>query len=200
MVRRGALSAGVRHAGIPWVTTPGHSGKGFFVSSSKLQDYMASLLIEHLPNATLYENHRPLWLMSPDGTRLELDFFIPTLRTAFEVQGGQHDQYVQHFHGSPEGYAAQLERDEAKRTICEASGIRLVEIRSEQEALLAVGEICDEAIADAYPPLVAKAMAFFWSAGAPQRDHNGQWVFGKWRRVALAEGFRFLGLQAKDHG
>ena len=63
-------------------------------------------------------------------TRMSLDFFIPRLSIAYEVQGRQHDEFVQHFHGTMEGFKAQKKRDKNKQEWCDLNNIVLVEIRS----------------------------------------------------------------------
>lgn len=54
------------------------------MATSKLQKYTSSLLGKHFGEYTIRENHRPEWMMSRDGKRLELDFFIEELNFAIE--------------------------------------------------------------------------------------------------------------------
>ena len=49
-------------------------------------------------------------------------------KIAIEVQGGQHIEYVKHFHGNRLKYVDQLKRDKKKLDFCEINDIKLVEI------------------------------------------------------------------------
>lgn len=71
------------------------------------------------------ENARPIWLITEQGERCELDFLIEPIRLAIEIQGDQHYRYTPHFHGSYENFLAQQRRDEFKRIVCAAKGIKL---------------------------------------------------------------------------
>ena len=59
-------------------------------------------------------------------TTLYLDFYIPLIATAIEVQGQQHSQFVQHFHGTRMGFIAQKRNDADKKRWCDLNNIRLV--------------------------------------------------------------------------
>jgi hypothetical protein len=68
------------------------------------------------------------------GSRLTLDFYNATLRTAVEIQGQQHTKYVKFFHGKSKlNYIKQLKNDQDKFNFCEKNDIRLVEIFKEEE-------------------------------------------------------------------
>jgi len=110
-----------------------HKRSGLFVSTSKLQRYTSSMLSLHLGQYTIRENTRPNWLRMPDGTRLELDFFIEEILVAIEVQGQQHYVYTPHFHSTYDDFRNRLERDRFKRDCCLAHGITFVEIASKQD-------------------------------------------------------------------
>lgn len=64
-------------------------------------------------------------------TRLSLDFYMPHHGIAFEFQGIQHDEYIEHFHGDKEGFERQKARDARKREWCEINDILLVEVRTD---------------------------------------------------------------------
>lgn len=93
------------------------------------------LLGEKLKECFPFDNFvkiRPDWLKNPNTNRnLELDFYCETLKLAFEFQGEQHRIYSGHFHGHPENYNKQLERDNIKRKLCKKKGVLLVEIFEE---------------------------------------------------------------------
>lgn len=109
--------------------------------TSKLQEQVAEFIYRTCRHYTIYENYRPEWLISDRGTRLELDFYVPEILLAVEVQGAQHYVYIEHFHKNPEGFQRRLTDDEYKRDYCEKHKIRLVEIASEQEIQNLVGII-----------------------------------------------------------
>ncbi len=86
-----------------------------------------------LNGVAILENKRPDWLVSSQGERLELDFYIPELDIAIEVQGKQHYTFVPHFHLSRNGFSEQLRRDREKRYLCDRKGITLLEVASDTE-------------------------------------------------------------------
>jgi len=57
---------------------------------------------------------------------LFLDFFIPSVMTAFEVHGKQHYEYTPFFHKSKLGYIHAQQRDELKKDWCVRNDIDLV--------------------------------------------------------------------------
>ena len=70
---------------------------------------------------------RPKWLRNPKtGYPLELDFYIPELKIAFEVQGRQHYEPVD-FWGGEEAFQGVRERDQQKRNQCFMMGVILYE-------------------------------------------------------------------------
>ena len=70
---------------------------------------------------------RPKWLRNPKtGYPLELDYYIPELKIAFEVQGRQHYKAIDHW-GGVENFQQVQERDQQKRTLCFMKGVTLYE-------------------------------------------------------------------------
>lgn len=108
--------------------------------SSKLQKEIAHLLTAN--GIEFVENSRPHWLLSGRGTRLELDFYIPGIGVAIEVQGEQHERYVKFFHKDYSAFLRTKEDDGAKRARCAECGIRLFVVYDSQDAESAVTEIC----------------------------------------------------------
>lgn len=108
---------------------------------SKLQKFTATTLYQEFPHLTIKENYWPEWLQNPDGGFLELDFYLPEIKIAIEVQGKQHYEYVPYFHGNYDGFLAQLKRDQIKRDTCAIEGIRLIEIDNEQDLVLFIQSI-----------------------------------------------------------
>lgn len=93
-----------------------------WVSETTMLEIVRSLF----PAERVMDHYRPPWL---DG--LELDVYLPNRRLAFEYMGIQHFQPVERF-GGMEAFASRLERDRRKRTICEARGIRLIDVRYDE--------------------------------------------------------------------
>lgn len=122
--------------------SPNPAERRFFIlPTSKLQSRVSELLSVFLGGYTIRENIRPEWLVSENGNRLELDFFVEELNTAIEVQGEYHYRFVPFFHNDASGFKKRLELDRRKKEICEARGIRLFHIDNEQDALLAIDEM-----------------------------------------------------------
>jgi very-short-patch-repair endonuclease len=64
---------------------------------------------------------------------LRLDFYIPDLNVAFEMDGEQHFEYIDHFHKTKSEYYISQNRDEQKDYICEQLGINLIRFRYDDE-------------------------------------------------------------------
>lgn len=67
-------------------------------------------------------------------TRLSLDFYIPHRKMAVEVQGEQHDEMNPFFHRTNTDFEEQKQRDEVKNFFCELNGIKLLLVRTRNEA------------------------------------------------------------------
>jgi hypothetical protein len=67
------------------------------------------------------------------GLKLYIDFFLPTKKLAFEIQGKQHSKYSEFFHGSMKGFKRSLERDKNKAEWCRINSITLVTVDSLEE-------------------------------------------------------------------
>lgn len=100
---------------------------------SNLEQTVSKKLRMVLNGVAILENTRPDWLISSQGERLELDFYIPELDLAIEVQGQQHYTFVPHFHFNQNGFSDQLRRDREKRYLCEHKGLFLLEIASSDQ-------------------------------------------------------------------
>ncbi len=108
---------------------------------SKLHEYTLDRINSKFPHLKARENYYPDWLLSPVGTRLELDIFIDDLKIAAEIQGGQHSFYVPFFHGTRENFEKQKQYDEHKKVVCRIEGVKLYDIATEQDADIMIYEI-----------------------------------------------------------
>ena len=93
---------------------------------SKLSDYVYELLKKIFPHNLI----KAEYYIKYKGTRLFFDFYIKDLGILIEVQGKQHDEYVEHFHGDREGFIVSKRRDNLKKEYCQENDLILIEIRS----------------------------------------------------------------------
>lgn len=113
------------------------------MATSKLQNYVAGKLNQSFGNLKIYENYRPDWMRGPELERLELDFYIPELGIAIEVQGNQHYEFVEFFHKTVDEFETRKERDKAKIGLCDGRGIILTLIHTELDADIFISNLKD---------------------------------------------------------
>jgi hypothetical protein len=87
---------------------------------SELHLQARTLLKTEFPNDLILEE------LTIPGEQLYLDFYIPRLKIAVEVQGEQHFRYVAHFHGSIASFKRGKINDKRKHEWCIINNIRLV--------------------------------------------------------------------------
>ncbi len=103
--------------------------KGVAMATSKLQSKTKERLLVILNKYRVIENYRPNWLKNPvTGRNLEIDLYLPEVKIGIEVQGKQHFEYIPIFHQSEDGFAAQKQRDEIKKSLCSKHGVILFEV------------------------------------------------------------------------
>ena len=111
------------------------------MATSKLQRKFGDMLDKNFPRLDIKENHKPNWLISSGNTQLELDFYIEELGLAYEVQGAQHFEYVPFFHKSMDDFKLRRKYDEEKYNLCCGRRVKLIEIMTETDAIVAIENI-----------------------------------------------------------
>jgi hypothetical protein len=61
------------------------------------------------------------------GNSVYIDFFLPIMKIAVEVQGEQHYKFISHFHRNKLSFAKARTRDKQKKEWCELNDIVLIE-------------------------------------------------------------------------
>jgi len=90
-------------------------------SKSDAQHSVGKILSEMFPLCGILEEF-PCF-----GTSgLHLDFFIPSLKIAFEYNGPQHEHFIQHFHKTKERFVRGKLNDDRKHRWCLLNGIKLI--------------------------------------------------------------------------
>src|SRR3954466_384223 len=89
------------------------------LNSSQLHTHTINLLRSIYPAVQLLEE------VYIPGEDLYIDIYIPSLKTAVECQGAQHDKHNKFFHGhTVKGFHRSLDRDRRKKDWCDLNGIR----------------------------------------------------------------------------
>lgn len=86
---------------------------------SNLQYKIGQKLIKILNGFTVLEE------FNIPGTKLKVDFFVPRLKLAIEVQGIQHYKFNKFYYKSIENFKRQQANDKMKEAWCILNGIRL---------------------------------------------------------------------------
>jgi hypothetical protein len=84
--------------------------------------YFEALTGEKFPKS------RPDWLLNSRSNRMELDGFCENLSIAFEHQGKQHFEKVEHFNRRDETLEQRKKDDAKKRYLCKLNQIYLIEV------------------------------------------------------------------------
>ena len=66
-------------------------------------------------------------------TRLRLDFFLPQIKIAVEVQGAQHSTWNSFFYNTVGDFRRAQQRDEEKVLWCKLNDIQLIQVESEED-------------------------------------------------------------------
>ena len=108
---------------------------------SKLHEYALNKINSKFSYLHVQENYYPEWLVSPNGTRLELDIYIGEMNIAAEIQGDQHSRFIPFFHVTQENFEKQKEYDAHKEYMCRLNGVRLYDIATEKDVDIMIYEI-----------------------------------------------------------
>ena len=111
--------------------TPSHhiSGRGCIKCKMSLYEKTVKKTLDKLHIDYKFEvgNKTLKWIQN-----LRLDFFIPILNIAIEVQGEQHYKPVNMF-GGYESFEKTIKRDKLKKNICEENGVKLYYIKYDDD-------------------------------------------------------------------
>lgn len=96
---------------------------------SKLADKFYDLLKKSFPHNIIVKEHYVRY----KGVKLFFDFYIKDLDIVFEVQGKQHEEFVEHFHQDRDGFFELKKRDNLKIEYAETNGIPFVVINYDEK-------------------------------------------------------------------
>jgi len=95
-------------------------------SRSKIQFKVKQFLKPFWKTQIVYEEF-PVY-----GTQMKVDILNATHKIAIEVNGIQHEEFSEFFHGHPVNYLKSFNRDSLKRNWLEENGFKLIEIRQSE--------------------------------------------------------------------
>jgi very-short-patch-repair endonuclease len=95
---------------------------------SKQANDIYTMLVDLFPHGTILKEHYVKYA----GQQLFFDFFLKDYNILVEVQGRQHTEYVNHFHGDKEGFLESKKRDNLKKAYCEDQNLSLVLINYDE--------------------------------------------------------------------
>ncbi len=98
--------------------------------TSNLHSIAKSLLRKKYPNTQIYEEV-PIDIVIK-SKKLFLDFYVPSLSLAIEVNGGQHYKFNPHFHKSKRDFYKACVNDSNKLYWCELNEIELVILKFDE--------------------------------------------------------------------
>lgn len=108
---------------------------------SRLQAFVGECLSKSLPGYQIIEDSWPDWLKQLTGRRLQLDFYLPEMKIAIEVQGEQHYRQISRFHPTRARFDEAQRRDELKRQACAYQNIQLLTIDDKTDAIQVVAQL-----------------------------------------------------------
>jgi len=94
---------------------------------SKLQFECGQLIKNKFPLTPLLEEVRI------PNHNLIFDFFLPTFKIAFEIDGNQHKEYIPFFHKSKRNFIQSQYRDDDKERLCQINNWEFIRVSSLEE-------------------------------------------------------------------
>lgn len=104
-------------------TIPEKISKGNNRKTSNLHKLAKQIILKKYPNISVYEEI-PIKVTKKDT--LYLDFYIPSIQTAIEVNGKQHDSFSSHFFNSRFDFLKAKANDSKKHSWCQINNITLI--------------------------------------------------------------------------
>ena len=108
------------------ITSNGRSMKCRNCTSSKgeqkIKEYLINNNINFIPQKTFK------YLIGINNGLLSYDFYLPKYNILVEYQGIQHEEFVEEFHKSEEGFLKQKEHDRRKKKYAKDNNMKLLEI------------------------------------------------------------------------
>jgi len=132
--RAGSVRHGRGFLGVRLIESPSAAPPSSADTSSPLEDRFRATLESMTGDKLSWGKARPSWLLNPlTGAPMELDMYNEPLGIAVEYNGSQHYEYPNAFHATRDMFDAQVARDSAKRALCAAKGVRLIEVMSRSD-------------------------------------------------------------------
>lgn len=91
---------------------------------SKGEEIINSFLEEVIPAIKVERQYYVYY----KGKKLLFDFYIPSWSIMIEVQGEQHNKFIEFFHGNRDGFIQQKVRDFMKQEWAAGQGVKILEI------------------------------------------------------------------------
>jgi len=93
---------------------------------SHTESIARGLFKHYLPNERVIFNVRPDWLVNPKtGNALELDLWMPDIKSAWEISGIQHSRFTPGLQETEADFLKQLDHDMLKANVCRDRGVTL---------------------------------------------------------------------------
>lgn len=99
-------------------------------NASKLHIQTLEALEEMFPNARIKQEYK---IRGEETKNLWLDFYIPSVSLAVEVQGEQHFRFNDFHYKTKLDFINQIKRDDEKEVWCTKNGVTLITVNYDEE-------------------------------------------------------------------